>query len=78
LKVLVLTTSYPRGADGASGPFVADAVEGARTRDVDVEVVSPASFRQFGIAYGHGIVGNLKARPWLALLLAAYAAAVDA
>jgi glycosyltransferase involved in cell wall biosynthesis len=39
---------------------------------VEVEVVSPASFRHFGIAYGHGIVGNLRRRPWLVLLLPAF------
>jgi glycosyltransferase involved in cell wall biosynthesis len=65
VKVLVLTTSYPP----AGGSFVATMVELARDRGVDVEVVSPASFRHFGIAEGHGIVGNLRARPWLALLL---------
>jgi glycosyltransferase involved in cell wall biosynthesis len=37
-----------------------------------VDVVSPASFRHFGIAYGHGIVGNLRARPWLVLLVPAF------
>ena len=37
-----------------------------------VTVVSPASFRHFGIAYGHGIAGNLRRRPWLALLLPAF------
>ena len=72
MKVLVLTTSYPRGPDDAAGRFVAQAVEAARARGVDVEVVSPASFRHFGIAYGHGIVGNLKARPWLVLALPAF------
>jgi glycosyltransferase involved in cell wall biosynthesis len=72
VKVLVLTTSYPRGADDPAGGFVAATVEAARARGVDVEVVSPAAFRHFGIAYGHGIVGNLKARPWLALLLPAF------
>ena len=40
-----------------------------RAEGVEVEVVSPASFRHFGIAYGHGIAGNLRARPWLVLLL---------
>ena len=40
-----------------------------RQRGVEVDVVSPASFRHFGIAYGHGIVGNLRARPWLVLLV---------
>ena len=48
---------------------MAQAVDAARSRGVEVEVVSPASFRHFGIAYGHGIVGNLKVRPWLVLLL---------
>jgi len=48
---------------------VADAVEGVRARGVDVAVVSPAAVRHFGIAYGHGVAGNLRARPWLALLV---------
>ena len=65
MNVLVLTTSYPP----EGGSFVAASVEAARARGVGVTVVSPASFRHFGIAGGHGIVGNLRARPWLALLL---------
>lgn len=69
MKVLVLTTSYPRSADDVAGVFVRDAVERLREAGVEVTVVSPASFRHFGLAYGHGIVGNLKRRPWLALLL---------
>ena len=69
MKVLVLTTSYPRGAGDPAGRFVAGSVEAARARGIDVRVVSPADFRHFGIAYGHGIVGNLRRRPWLALLL---------
>lgn len=32
-------------------------------------VVSPASFRHFGIAYGDGIANNLRAQPWRAILL---------
>ena len=55
-----------------AGRFVADAVEHVRATGVDVTVVSPASFRHFGIAYGHGIVGNLRARPWLVLLVPAF------
>jgi glycosyltransferase involved in cell wall biosynthesis len=70
VKVLVLTTSYPRYPGDAAGRFVADAVEHLRER-VDVEVVSPQNFRHFGIAYGHGIAGNLRARPWLALAVPA-------
>jgi colanic acid/amylovoran biosynthesis glycosyltransferase len=76
VKVVVLTTSYPRSADDVAGVFVRDAVEHLREAGIDVEVVSPASFRHFGLAYGHGIVGNLKRAPWkvalLPLFLAAY------
>jgi glycosyltransferase involved in cell wall biosynthesis len=75
VKVVVLTTSYPRSADDPAGAFVADGVEAARASGVDVEVVSPADFRHFGIAYGHGIVGNLRAAPWRVLLLPAFLAA---
>lgn len=72
MRVAVLTTSYPRGQDDVAGRFVADAVEHLRARGVELEVVSPAGFRHFGLAYGHGIVGNLRARPWLAALLPAF------
>jgi glycosyltransferase involved in cell wall biosynthesis len=65
----VLTTSYPRGPADAAGRFVADAVEHVRARGVEVDVVAPASFRHFGLAYGHGIVGNIRARPWLVFLV---------
>ncbi len=73
MKVVVLTTSYPRFPGDAAGRFVADAVERVRARGVEVEVVSPASFRHFGVAYGGGIAANLR-RPWRALLLPAFLA----
>jgi glycosyltransferase involved in cell wall biosynthesis len=69
LKVVVLTTSYPRGPGDVAGLFVADQVEHIRGRGVDVQVVSPASFRHYGIAYGSGVAGNLRQRPYLALAL---------
>ena len=71
MKVTVLTTSYPRSAEDVAGRFVADAVEGLRAAGLDVEVVSPLSFAHFGIAYGHGVMGNLRRRPWLAVFLPA-------
>jgi glycosyltransferase involved in cell wall biosynthesis len=71
VRVTVLTTSYPRSAEDVAGRFVADAVAGLRSAGVDVDVVSPLSFHHFGIAYGHGVVGNLRRRPWLGLLLPA-------
>jgi glycosyltransferase involved in cell wall biosynthesis len=63
----VLTTSYPRSAGDAAGRFVADAVDHVRARGVEVEVVGPQQYRHYGIAYGHGMLGNLRRRPWLAL-----------
>ena len=63
MKVVVLTTSYPRDERDVAGLFVRDAVESVRAQGVEVDVVSPASFRHFGIAYGHGIAGNLRRRP---------------
>jgi glycosyltransferase involved in cell wall biosynthesis len=82
VKVVVLTTSYPRDADDVAGNFVAGAVEGVRALGVDVDVVSPASFAHFGVAYGGGIAQNLRAAPWKLLLvppfLAAYARAARA
>ena len=69
MKVCVLTTSYPRDADDVAGNFVRDAVEALREAVVDVRVVSPASFRHYGIAYGDGIVNNLRRAPWKLLLV---------
>jgi glycosyltransferase involved in cell wall biosynthesis len=65
----VLTTSYPRDADDVAGYFVRDAVAHLRAAGVTVDVVSPRSFRHFGIAYGEGIPANLRRQPWKALLL---------
>jgi glycosyltransferase involved in cell wall biosynthesis len=64
LRVVVLTTSYPRDEADTAGRFVADAVERLRATGLDVEVVSPAGFRHFGIPYGAGIMGNLRREPW--------------
>ena len=78
MKVTVLTTSYPRRAGDVAGLFVADQVEHLRERGVEAEVVSPATFRHFGIAYGSGVAGKPAAsalsgaRP--ALMLGAFAA----
>lgn len=74
MKVVVLTTSYPRFAEDAAGRFVAGPVERVRARGIDVEVVSPATFRHYGIAYGAGVLGNLRAKPARAALLPAFLA----
>lgn len=79
MKAVVLTTSYPRSREDVAGAFVRDAVEHLRRAGIDVAVVSPASFRHFGLAFGDGIVGNVRRAPWklalVPLFLASYARA---
>lgn len=72
MRVLVLTTSYPRFEGDFAGVFVQQAVDHLRLAGVEVDVVSPVSFQDFGLAYGDGIVGNLRRRPWHALALPAF------
>src|SRR3989442_620857 len=69
MKVAVLTSSYPRTPGDTAGRFVADAVEHIRERGIEVEGVSPATVRHYGVAYGSGVVGNLRRNPARALLL---------
>jgi glycosyltransferase involved in cell wall biosynthesis len=68
LRVVHLTTSYPRHDGDFAGRFVADLVRGLDGH-VDVSVLAPGGYRDFGLAYGRGVVGNLRRRPWLAPLL---------
>jgi D-inositol-3-phosphate glycosyltransferase len=69
VRVVVLTTSWPRDESEFAGRFVADAVERLRARGVEVEVVAPGSYRDFGLAYGGGMAANLRRRPWAAPLM---------
>jgi glycosyltransferase involved in cell wall biosynthesis len=64
VKVAVLTTSWPRHQGDFAGRFVADVVERISARGVDVEVLSPGTYRDFGLAYGGGVVHNARRRPW--------------
>lgn len=68
-RVVHLTTSYPRDDGDFAGRFVADLVRGLRAGGVDAEVLAPGDYRDFGLAYGGGIVYNVRRRPWLAPLL---------
>ena len=74
MKVAVLTTSYPRFPGDAAGHFVGQAVERLRGRGLDMDVVSPLRFNHYGIAYGDGVVGNLRRAPLRAALLPAMVA----
>ena len=66
LRILHLTTSYPRHEGDFAGRFVADLVDDLQARGVDASVLAPGDFRDFGLAYGAGVVANVKRRPWLA------------
>jgi glycosyltransferase involved in cell wall biosynthesis len=79
MRVIMLTTSYPRYDGDVAGVFLQEAVEDLRVRGLDVDVVSPARFHDYGIAYGDGVAGNLRRSPakgvFLPLFLASFARA---
>lgn len=70
MRVLVVTTSYPRTPEDFAGRFVADAVDRLRARGVDIDVLGPGSFRDFGLAR-EGLAVGMRRRPWLAPALLA-------
>ena len=71
LKVVVFTTSYPRHENDFAGRFVSEPVERLRARGIQVEVVHPGVYNDYGLTFdGGGIIRGLKRRPWLAPLLA--------
>ena len=69
VKVVHLTTSYPRNAEDYAGRFIADVVGGLQKHGVEVEVLAPGAYRDYGLAYGGGVVHNLRRRPWMAPLM---------
>jgi glycosyltransferase involved in cell wall biosynthesis len=69
VKVAVLTTSYPRHADDHAGRFVADQVRRLEESGVEVDVLAPGRYDDHGLAYGNGVVANLRRRPWAGPLL---------
>ena len=70
----MLTTSYPRFEGDSVVNFLGEAVARLREREVEVDVVSPMDFPHYGIAYGAGIMGNLRRQPWRAALVPAFLA----
>ena len=79
MRVVVLTTSYPRPGAEHAGRFVADAVEHLRAAGIDADVLAPGGFRDFGLAGPDGIMPQLRRRPWAGpLLMGSMARAVRA
>ena len=57
MRVVVVTTSWPRNDEEFAGRFVADAVERLRARGVEVEVVARG--------LDGGVAASVRRRPWL-------------
>ena len=68
MKVAVFTTSYPRHEGDLAGRFVFDLVRRLRDRGVEIDVVAPGDYRDFGLtgSGGAGLVASVRGRPWLA------------
>ncbi|MET1010467.1 MAG: glycosyltransferase family 4 protein [Gaiellaceae bacterium] len=65
MRVLVLTTSYPRHDDDFAGRFLADSVERLQARGLEVDLLAPGrGYRDYGLAYGEGMSRNVRRRPW--------------
>ncbi len=69
MRVVLLTTSYPRHPDDHVGRFLGDAVRRLTESGVEVDVLAPGRFEDFGLAYGDGVMANLRRRPWAGPLL---------
>jgi glycosyltransferase involved in cell wall biosynthesis len=64
LRVVFLTTSWPRHPDDYAGRFVSDLAERVTAAGVEVNVVAPGIYHDFGLAQGDGILANARRRPW--------------
>jgi glycosyltransferase involved in cell wall biosynthesis len=65
VRVLVLTTSYPRHEADFAGRFLADTVDRLRGRGLEVDVLAPGrGFADFGLGRGAGVMANARRRPW--------------
>jgi glycosyltransferase involved in cell wall biosynthesis len=65
VRVLVLTTSYPRNETDFAGRFLSDTIERLRARGLEVDLLAPGrGYRDYGLAYGEGMSRNIRTRPW--------------
>jgi len=64
LRVLFLTTSWPRHPGDYAGRFVADLADRVTAAGVEVKVVAPGVYRDFGLGAGDGILANARRKPW--------------
>lgn len=65
MRVIFLTTSWPRGEGDYAGRFLADLVDRLRGRGIAIEVLAPGQgFPDFRLAAGPGVAANARMRPW--------------
>jgi glycosyltransferase involved in cell wall biosynthesis len=64
VKVALFTTYYPRHDRDHAGLFVSELVQEVTARGVEVTVVAPGVYNDYGLAYGVGVARNIKRRPW--------------
>jgi glycosyltransferase involved in cell wall biosynthesis len=64
LRVALFTTYYPRHDRDHAGLFVSDLVDEVTARGIEVAVVAPGVYNDYGLAYGVGVARNIKRRPW--------------
>lgn len=69
LRVALFTTYYPRHERDHAGLFVSDLVREVEARGIEIDVVKPGVYNDFGLAYGDGVVRNIRKRPWRAPLM---------
>jgi glycosyltransferase involved in cell wall biosynthesis len=64
LRVAVFTTYFPRHDTDYAGLFISDLVTELAVRGVEIEVVKPGVYNDYGLAYGAGVFRNVRRRPW--------------
>jgi glycosyltransferase involved in cell wall biosynthesis len=65
MRVVLLTTSWPRDEGDYAGRFLVNQVRELERAGCSVEVLAPGrGYNDHGLAYGAGIVASARKRPW--------------
>jgi glycogen synthase len=65
MRVVLLTTSWPRDEGDYAGRFLVNQVRELERAGCSVEVLAPGrGYDDHGLAYGAGMVANARRRPW--------------
>lgn len=70
MRVVLLTTSWPRDEGDYAGRFLINQVRELERAGCSVQVLAPGNgYNDHGLAYGAGMVANAKRKPWKVPLL---------